>query len=222
MSSFVGGLSASVVALLLAVVAISVALLTPGGDADEITPAVEASCFSPDCLSPEEVEAIVGFRPIEPSQLPSGYVLYDRAVPVDEIPLEARQRIAEARGVPLEDVPATAQPNSVHLEYRFQGRPYVPVINIVETRDGSGGAVELEMPSSDCGEEIRAGDRTLFYGEGFGSVTRTEEGSWMACPGMGEGTLVNVVFVDGDVVIEIKVPMENMTRSDALALAASM
>jgi hypothetical protein len=223
MSNFLGGLAASVTALLLAAVALAVAFLLPESNA--LSPpqtAVTRECVISTCMSPEEIQTLVGFVPLEPRNLPSGYVLYDRKVIQDEIPLEARRRIAEVRGVALEAVPIIAEPTTVQIEYRFQGRPFVPAITIVEIKDGSAPAIALNMPSGDCGEEVTLVGRPAYYGEGLGSVIRLADGEWSVCPAEGTAPLGNIMFGDQNVIVEVKVPLENLTRADALDIAGSM
>jgi hypothetical protein len=223
MTNLMGAISATVLALIFGIVAVSTALLTSDtGPATSAEVQVDAPCSSEACISPDEAEAATGFRALEPAVLPAGYVLYERSVPKNEIPPEARQRIAEVQGVPLSEVPLVAPANTVQLEYRFLGRPFVPAFNIVETRGEPGAPAAIRMSGEDCGEQIQVGNRTVFYGEGSGSVTRADDGAWTVCPGDGPGALANAVFLEGDVLIEVKVSLEYLSRSDALDLVRSM
>jgi hypothetical protein len=221
MSNFLGAIVAAAAGLLFAGVALAVALLLPNGN--EIAPPqseLTRECVGPDCMSLEEIEALVGFVPLEPQDLPEGYVLYARYVLEDEIPLEARERIAEARGVPLSEVPTVAPPTTVHIEYRFHSRPFVPVINIVETR--SSVPTSLSTPTPECGEEVPLRGQAAFYGEGSGSVTWNETGHWTICPNAGDSTIGNVVFLKDEILVELKVSLENLSRSELQGIASSM
>lgn len=222
MSNVVGALITSGVALLFAAIALGAALLMPGGN--EVTPPrsiVTMECVGTECMSPEEIESLVGFTPLEPQSLPDGYVLYGRYVLEDEIPLQARERIAEARGVPLSEVPMFAPPTTVHLEYRFEGRAFVPLITLIETKVDD--AAVLSMPSPDCGEEIQMGDRLVIYGEGAGSVVQEDPTRWHACPSHGgTGAIGNAVFLEDGVLVEVKVPLEHLSRDEVLGIVRSM
>lgn len=222
MTSFFGGVSAVALALILGLVALASTLLSPDADDQVLLSINETSCLSPDCLTTREVEDLVGFTPLEPSLLPQGYVLYNRSVPLNEIPEAARERIAGAQGISVDEVPTTAPPSSVLLEYRFQGRPYVPVIAITQTRT-EGDHVQVRLREPDCGDELQSAGHLLLYGEGLGSVLPGQEpGVWEACPSSGDGPLGNVVFASNNVVVEQKAPLEVLSREQILQMAESM
>lgn len=211
------------VALVLAIIVSASASLLSSSGARNQHQDIDAACVSPDCLTRAEVAELVGFRPLEPTTLPDGYVLYDRSVPKAPLPDEVRRMIAEQRGVPIDEVEEFDEPTAVHLQYRFNDRTSLPALQIIETIDPRA-EVQLELTRPDCGDVLSILGRTAFYGEGLGSLQPVgNAGSWEACPAEGPRQVVNLIFSVDDVIVEVKAfPESGLNRGDLIAIAESM
>lgn len=185
-----------------------------------------ALCQAPGCLAPEEVETQLGFRPLEPSELNEGLILWDRMVPVSELPLSVRERIAVDRDVPLDSVPTQEPSNVAVLSYRFRGSDHVPAIwiyqELAEVGDAAVPTLVLSGPS--CGDEKMVAGIRLVYVNGIVERQAPDaQNRMLVCrDGTNPRDLHSVMFIKDGIFVELQgFPEAGITKDDMLRMAAS-
>ena len=183
-------------------------------------------CLSPSCKTRQEVNVLLGFELLEPTEAKEGLVLWERTVPVNELPLPVREEIAASSGVPLSSVPTTDQSNVAVLSYRFRGSEHIPAVWIYEERaviEGVPPRLRLREPS--CGSELRVGSRSvLFMAGGVERMPPDEGNTWSVCQDGGAQGLDmhSIVFAEGSLIIEMQgFPEAGISKDDLLGMAAS-
>ncbi len=196
----------------------------PAKDDSRVSEVAAATPCSPErCMPPAEVQASVGFRPLEPSFLPDGWQLYSRTAESMELPLPAREMEARIRGVPVSEVRRMSQPTLV-LDYRFQNSNFVPAIILREDL-AEQPVTSLTPETPDCAEVISIRDIRALYGLGSGSLRPgPTPGTWQGCAEIGNDRNAHVVMLArGRIVVQIRAfPEANLTKEDVLKIAASL
>jgi len=185
-----------------------------------------AACAPPLCQPIDEIEGLVGFRPLEPSELPAGFALYSRQVPARTFPSGPREGLA-GNQPPEAGTPEAAQPVAVTIEYRLHGSPHIHALIITETvLPPSLNDPTLKLAGDGCGERVVVRGAAAIYGRGSGMLSRGSSlNEWLACAQKGPTDRdVHVLFlIRGNLLIQIKAfPEAGITREQILEVAASL
>src|SRR4051794_13268074 len=80
--------------------------------------AAAVACTPPECASAGDIQTTLGFQPLEPQSVPTGFRLARREALINQLPPQVRQTIATQQNIPLASVPESV-PSGLTVEYRF-------------------------------------------------------------------------------------------------------
>lgn len=178
--------------------------------AREDSPVIEQHCVPTSCVSLDELEATLGFRPAQPSYIPDRFGLFNQGV---------SSAAPAASDRPFD-------PTTAVMEYRLLSSPFVPSFVVVETVVNGVSRVELSPTSADCARRTNRGTKTIFFGEGVGGTYSGDDlAHWSVCIGAGPDNVAafSAYFTHENVLVEVKaLPESGISLEDALKIAESI